>query len=198
MAELIFDAATHTYTLGGKRLPSVTEIIQDCRLEDYSMVPPDVLEAAREFGSHVHQATHLFDLGELDWATLDPEIKPYVEAWGTFLDDTGAVVIASEQPVVHEKLGYAGTPDRGLAWDSRIVIPDLKATAVVPRTVGIQTSAYAEAYQSMRGGRKPDRCCVHLTPNAKGRPYKSHPRRELSDWSMFLSALNCWRFRHAN
>lgn len=187
---LHFDAETHTYTLDGRRLPSVTEVLAP--LIDYSRVPQDVLEAARVFGSHVHKACDLFNRDELDFDSLDPALVPYVSAWKQFLEDTGAVVIASETPVFHDQLGYAGTPDVVLAWGNRIVIPDLKSTAVVPPTVGPQTAAYAKAYQRMHGGREPERRCIQL--NADG-TYRVHAKREASDWSYFLSALNCYRFK---
>lgn len=189
--DLHLDQATHTYTSGGKTLPSVTQVIDI--LNDWSMVPPDVLEAARLFGEHVHQAIHLFNRGELDDDALDLNLVPYLNAWQSFLNESGAIVIASEKPVMHTKLGYAGTPDVVLAWGNRTVIPDIKATAIVPRSVGPQTAAYAEAYQSMHGGRKPERYCIHLSPNK----FRTHPRRESADWSMFLSCLNVWRYRHA-
>lgn len=189
--ELHLDQATHTYTFGGKTLPSVTQVIEI--LQDFSMVPPDVLEAARIFGQHVHEAIHLFNRNELDDDALDLNLVPHLNAWQSFLSESGAVVIASEQPVMHAKLGYAGTPDMVLAWGNRIVIPDIKATAVVPRTVGAQTAAYAEAYQSTHGGKKPERYCIHLTPNK----FRAHPRRDSADWSLFLSCLNVWRFKNA-
>lgn len=185
-----FDKVAHTYTLNGRRLPSVTQVLSP--LEDFSMVPRDVLEAAREFGQHVHEACDLFDRGELDWANLDPALVPYVEGWRNFILESGAVVIASEFQIHHAKLGYAGSPDKALAWAGRIVIPDLKATAVVPRTVGAQTAAYAKAYQFMHGGKEPTRYCIHLPGDGK---YKTHPRRDPADWSLFVSALNVHNFK---
>ena len=195
-AAVQYDAATHSYTLAGRRLPSVTQIIGEARLETFEFVKPGILDAAREFGRHVHEATHLFDMGVLDSQNLDPALVPYVEAWQQFLEDTGAVVIASEQPLVHEKLGYAGTPDRILAWGKDIVVPDLKSTAAVPRTVGVQTAAYAKAYAEQRRTRAPRRFCIHLKPGGRGRSYKAHVRNDPGDWSLFLSCLNIWRFRN--
>jgi hypothetical protein len=185
-----FDQSTHTYTLNGRRVPSVTQVLKP--LEDFSRVPRDVLEAARIFGQHVHAAVDLCNRGELDWLSLDPALVPYVDAWRTFIADTGAVVIASEMRVVHEKLGYAGTGDVVLAWGKRIVLPDVKSTAVVPVTVGAQTAAYAKAYHSMVGGKEPDRYCIQLGADGK---YKLHPRRDPADWSLFLSCLNVHKFK---
>lgn len=185
------DREQHVYRVAGRVLPSVTDVLGI--LQDFSHVDDDVLERARQFGQHVHQAINLFNRDELDWQSLHPALVPFVERWRAFLAQSGAVVIASEKPVVHEKLGYAGTPDVVLAWSKRTVIPDIKVTAAVPRTVGAQTAAYAKAYQAMHGGREPARCCIHLTD---GR-YRVHARTDPADWSIFLSALNCWRFIHA-
>lgn len=190
--QLEFEKASHVYRLDGRVVPSVTQILQP--LNDFSMVNPGVLEAAREFGNHVHQACHLDDMEMLDWSELDPALVPYVTAWRAFLTDSGAVVIASEQPLAHSTLGYAGTPDRVLSWKKSIVIPDLKATALVPRSVGPQTAGYAAAYKSQHGGREPERLCVQLRANGT---YSSHRRREPTDWSVFLSCLNVWRFINA-
>lgn len=185
-----FDKATHTYMVDGRRVPSVTQVLAP--LEDYSMVPPDVLEAARLFGQHVHEACDLYNRGELDWTALDPALVPYVGAWRQFIEDTGAVVIASETRVAHAALGYAGTPDCVLAWGARTVVPDIKSTSVVPRTVGAQTAAYAKAYHSTHGGNAPSRYCIQLRPDGT---YKTHPRRDPGDWSLFVSALNIHKFK---
>lgn len=189
--DIAFNAEAHTYTLNGKPVPSVSEILRP--IVDYSMVPPDVLAAAAEFGKNVHLATHLYDLGELDWSSLDAELVPYVETWKRFIEESGAIVIASEQPVAHGVHKYCGTPDRILLLRDEIIVPDLKSTSTVPRSVGPQTAAYAEAYHSMRGGKKPGRACIHLKPPN----YRVHRRRESTDWSTFLSCLNVWRFNNA-
>lgn len=191
-AVLKFEPGSHTYTLDGRKLPSVTQVLAP--LNDYSMVPADILEAARVFGQHVHEACDLLNRDELDWQTLDTALVPYVSAWRDFLQDTGAVVIASESRVVHAKLGYAGSPDVVLAWGNRTMVPDIKATAVVPATVGPQTAAYAKAWQAMHGGREPGRCCIHL----KDGKYTMHPRRSPTDWSVFVSALNIHNFKESH
>ena len=185
-----FEAESHTYRLGSQRLPSVTEILSP--VIDYSMVPPDVLAAAAEFGTHVHLATHLADTGELDPVTLDAALVPYVRAWARYVDDSGAVVLQSEVPFVHRQLGYAGTPDRIVSVRGKRVIVDIKSTATLPPSVGPQTSAYAAADAHMRGTkRQAARLSVHLRPDGT---YRAVPLNDPSDWSTFLSCLNIRRF----
>jgi hypothetical protein len=191
MAEaLTFDATSHTYRIGGRLLPSVTTILK--RLQDFSGIPAAVLEQARERGERLHKAVNLFNRNDLDWDSLDPEIRSLTEAWAQYLSDTGAVVIASEQPVWHPKFKYAGTPDVVLELGGRIIVPDLKATWAVPRTVGLQTAAYAEALWELAGGRgrKPERSCIHL----KDGKYNVVPRNDPADWAVFFSALNLYRW----
>jgi hypothetical protein len=175
----------------GKRVPSDPQVLG--LLEDWSAVSPTVLEPARELGKNVHVATHLADRDELDRDALDPALTPYVAGWEKFLAESGAVVIATELRLYHAELGYAGTADRVLDWRGRIVIPDLKTSACVPRTVGAQAAAYAKAYQQLHGGPEPKRYCINLTGDGN---YRSHARTDPADWSLFLSALNCWKFKY--
>jgi hypothetical protein len=154
-----------------------------------------VLEASREFGSNVHAACHLYNQEALDWESLDPALVPYVEGWARFLDDSGAVVILSEHQVAHRALGYAGTLDVLAEWKRARPIIDIKS-GQLPRTVGPQTAAYAQAYDAMAGVKASPRprYCVQLNPEFP-RGYKVHALTDPSDWSIFQSALNCHRFR---
>lgn len=195
MAEkLEFDPVAHRYTLDGRSVPSVTQILGILNERSLSRIPAHVLEAARTRGEFVHRAINLFNRAELDESSLSDDLVPYVDTWKRFLAESGAVVIASEQSVYHKSLRFAGTPDLVLDWNGRTVVPDIKATAVVPATVGPQTAAYAESLWLMHGGRgrRPLRRCIHLLPF--GREYRVHERSDPSDWQMFVSCLNVYRF----
>jgi len=194
--ELTFEASTHTYRLNGTVVPSVTQVIDD-QLADWDGVPPDVLEAARVFGGHVHEACHLLVRDELDWASLDPALVPYVEAARRFLDESGLTVLNAELALASPKLKFAGTLDIRGMWRNAIAVLDWKSTSTLPRTVGPQTAAYDRLYAEQFGGRPAKRYCVQLNP-ALPNGYKVHLLDNPADWSMFQSALNCWRFKHAN
>lgn len=187
--DLVLDKETHTYRKGGRIVPSVTEVLAPWN--GFEFVSRDVLAAAADFGRNVHEACHLLNRGELDEQELDQLLLPYVRSWQGFLEASGAVVLASEQMVYHAGYGYAGTLDVIADWKGQALI-DIKSTAAVPRTVGPQTAAYAEA----RGAKKCRRYCVHL--QADGSPAKATALKESTDFSIFISALNLHRWRHKN
>ncbi len=190
-----FDPAAHAYRLDGRPVPSVTQVLG--LLEDWSAVRPDVLEAAARFGTHVHEAVHLDCRGELDEAALDPAIAPYLAGWRAFLSESGATVIASEVRVAHQTLQYAGTADVIVEWRNVLCLMDIKS-GQVPRTWRAQTAAYARAWDNQRRGDRPissARYCVQLRDDGS---YKTHKSSDPSDWTLFLSALNVWKFINAS
>ena len=56
-----FDEATHTYTLDGVELPSVTHIIRYLAVDKANNADPNMALIARERGSAVHEATVMYD-----------------------------------------------------------------------------------------------------------------------------------------
>lgn len=192
MVELAFNAESHEYSVGGERWPGVTEVLDP--INELDGIPRDVLAAAAEFGSHVHQACDLSNRGVLDRAALDPALAPYLAAWEKFLVDTGAVVMHSELRVQNKTLKYAGTLDAVIRWRNATHIADIKTSAAVPRTVGPQTAAYRAAYLQTHGECSPVRYCVHLRADAT---FRLHKLANPADLSMFVSCLNIYRWRNA-
>ena len=190
--KLDFNAEAHEYRLDGQLVPSVTQVL--AVLEDFEGVPWHLLEAARKFGQHVHEACALMVRGELDWASLDPALVPYVEAAQRFIDESGFVVRACELQVAHPSLRYAGTLDLLGEWRELCLI-DFKS-GVFPRSVGPQTAGYAAAYQEQTGVRVERRYCVQLNP-ALPNGYKTHPLINTADSHIWLSCLNIWKYKNA-
>jgi hypothetical protein len=187
---LDFDEASHTYQYQGKVVPSVTQV-----LEPYSgleHVPEDVLEATGEFGNHVHLATHLHDIGELDREALDPRVNEYLIGWEKFLDEAGAVPIYSEMQIYSNKLGVAGTLDRIMGWtrSKHNIMVDIKTGSSITKTVGPQTAAYEEIYHEMTGQRRMQRYCVHLRPFN----YSLVKLQDPNDINIFRAALTLHRW----
>lgn len=62
-----FDAATHTYTCGGRELEHVTPIIEWVYPGTYEGIDPEILKAAQERGSSIHNDCQMSDAGfEID------------------------------------------------------------------------------------------------------------------------------------
>lgn len=187
---LEFDEATHTYRVGGRVVPSVTQVLQ--LITDYSGIPAKVLENARDRGVRVHRVTELDDEGTLDQESVDPEDQPYLEAWRRFKAEFGVVVLESEKRVYSQQLGYAGTLDRVIATADRGEwLIDVKATHEIKATVGPQTAAYHRALGlgSLRRG------VIQLLPTGK---YNFKELNDPRDWSVFQACLIIHRFKQEN
>lgn len=194
LAGLTFDEASHTYRVDGRRWPSVTQCLD--RYAGLEHVDPEVLRRAAQFGTHVHAACHLYNEERLDWAKLDPPLVPYVRGWVRFLEDVGGVVLGSEVRVLSRRHGFCGTLDARVAWGRSTRLVDIKSTSSVPRTVGPQTAAYAEAWHEMTGQRIRDRYVVHLT--GRDDPgYSLTALKDPLDWQRFKAALVVHEWLHA-
>jgi hypothetical protein len=99
---------------GGLYYGSVTQILKAEGFIDTTYYT----EYGRERGSFVHLACHYDDIGDLDEYTLDPEIKPYLDAYRRFKAESGFIVERSESPMMSTKYLYAGTPDKVGAFPS--------------------------------------------------------------------------------
>ena len=138
-SKFTFDPKTHSYTLNSHRLPSVTQVIQSSGLVQGAFFS----DYARDRGSYVHEAIQLLIEGTFDEITLDPILKPYLDAYKKFVRDTNFSVKMCEQPVYSETYHFAGTPDLvgdflGKRGD---VIIDVK-TSLQQSWHKIQTSGY--------------------------------------------------------
>jgi hypothetical protein len=195
---LTFDEATHTYHLGGAQIPNVTTILEP--LIDYSGIPWRIMEAARQRGDYVHKACELYCWGLLDEESIEPEYKPYIEAFKKFMAETKFEPEFIEQRVFHSKLRYAGTldlggilPPLGRVRTPRRALIDIKTTFKLMASVGPQTAAYLEAWNSTapKDQRFEVRYGLHLQKTGQ---YKLLPFKEPSDMNIFLSCLNINNF----
>ena len=193
---LVFNKENHTYTLDGQPIPSVTKILQEGGLVDFSKVNPDVLDRACKFGDATHLACQFYDAGILNEVTLDENLRPRLTAWKKFLKDTGFVVEAIEEKVVSVKYRFAGRLDRRGLLSKRTVV-DLKTGADFGLATGPQLAAYQGAYNEgkSRKDQIKDRLCVLL--NGDG-TYKLEPYEDEGDFSVFLACLTLrnWRIRY--
>lgn len=106
---LCFDKEHHRFTVNGKALPSVTQILR------HEGIIPDmkyVTDRGLLRGTYVHSATEYFDNGTLDESTVDEEIKPYLDCYKQFKADYSGKITHAEKRLWHPVYNYAGIVDR--------------------------------------------------------------------------------------
>ena len=182
-----FDPQSHTYTVDGRTVPSVTQILRECGMIDTAKYG-DGSAAVR--GTYVAEATEYDDQGALDEDTLDPRLIGYVDAWRSFRAHTSAVIVASEGIVYDSVYGYAGRFDRIVRIHGQTWLLDLKTGGQEPWH-SLQTAAYCACLDDpgMRRG------AVYLTPTGG---YRLVEHSDPSDLVVFRSAVAvaAWKRSH--
>lgn len=191
---LRFEEETHSYWLGKQYLPSVSEVLAPVNV-GYDDIPAHILAFAAARGHAIHAACALLAQKNLEWSTVDESIVGYVKAAALFLREAEVRVLGVEHRMCDPTLRYAGTLDLLALMGPHTCVFDWKATAVMPRTAGMQTAAYDALYRRNLGGTRPNkRYGVQLFEDGK---YKLFPFTDPRDYSWFTSALNLWHWRNA-
>jgi len=124
MTNVQFDEATHTYTVDGKVIPSVTQILSSVAVKGKTSTGMDIWNPigggnffgepgiAAHFGTEFHVAVKYLQEGrEVDY---DEQMEPWIKQWQKFYFEQNLIeeeIIFLEKPLI-SKLGFAGTPDR--------------------------------------------------------------------------------------
>lgn len=155
---LEFNKDKHEYSIDGKIIPSVTQILSAVGLSDFSCVSPDILQVACERGTIVHQYVEWHNLGVLDEESVDPELRGYFDA---YLSAGIPKPVSSEKIVYSKTFNYAGTLDQLVTprW-----INEIKTTAQQSPVHGLQLTAYWLAEHDIND--KPDKLtALYLKPD---------------------------------
>ena len=169
--------------------PHVTAILQMASLSDYSGIPENIMDAARNRGDVGHQTCALYDDDNLDIDTVDKRIMPYLNAYIKFLKDTGAIIEAVEQPVQSDIFKYQGTPDRIVVIGGKRGVLEIKLTANFMPSIVWQLAAYQRAWSEQNPKQKAvTRYAVRLLPDGN---YELPPKDFFrpGDFNVFLAAL---------
>lgn len=157
-----FEAAGHVYRLKetGEVLPSVTTILKETGIsKDFdnlssmgSKLRHDI-STKRDLGTAVHADSHAFDDDDLDWETVNSEVRPYVEAWAVFRQNYPHLRPAvRERLVYHPGYRFVGTLDGifMLAGEREIDITERWSVQLTPgRKVPYRTTPYLDHYGDM-------------------------------------------------
>jgi hypothetical protein len=189
---LAFDATAHSYTLDGRRLPSVTQVLE--QLTDFSFVPAATLERSRQLGNAAHRMIELDVTNTLDVDSLTGPLVGYFAQWRAFLAKTGFRVKHCELRLASARYGYAGTLDLlgTFPGDSDDTLIDAKSGAV-PKTARPQTAGYSQlVVENGICQRPPKRRALDLKEDSwrLTEPYTSR-----EDWATFLACLTLFRWR---
>jgi len=170
--------------------PHVTDIIALVR--NMAWTP----EVALTRGRLVHRACALLDgWGDgsgLDYDSLHPVLKPYVDAYGSYVAVARPAFQAIEAEVIHTAYRYQGRLDR--VTDEEIW--DIKCGDSRHPATGLQLAAYERAYFKPHGIIRPiRRLAIHLLPTGR---YFVEEYRDRADLPLFLGLLNIhqWRIAH--
>lgn len=183
-----FDPVTHTYKLNGVILPSVTQVLKEAGLYDYGCIPQESLEKAARFGSAVHKACQLDDIGRL--GDFDPAGMEYVEGWRAFRKEYPIKFTMNETKLYSERWMFAGTLDRYSENDKTII--DIK-TGVKDPWHHIQTSGY-ETLLMAWGLKVNKRLIVYLSPSK----FEVVESKSPTDQAIFLSTVQLYWWKRNN
>lgn len=209
--ECTFDRASHVYTIDGIVVPSVTQVLNEERFIDFSMVPNETLEQAQARGTYVHAVLHYLLENDFDLDDIDPRFRGYVDSALEFLagarlkpllDEQTGLAIAVEFRFWDARRMFAGTVDY-VAWgydevleDEVLGIYDWKTGEPTDVAAALQTAAYEYGIRQklVLNHRKPiRRHAVKLYRD--GKPGRPEPYTDPRDLSQFFNALTCVHFR---
>lgn len=195
---LTFDEPTHVYRWHGRIVPSVTQVLGPwC---DFSHIPPDTLERARQQGIAIHKMVEAICQG-LEHRMRIPEwMLGHRAAFYRFVEESGFECWAAEKKLYHP-MGYAGTADLfGLMPKLKNVNGaaniDVKRSFYGGPIIGLQTAGYSDAWnkEAPKDMRVPDTNRFALRLDADGK-YRLQRYPDPDDRVDFLAALRQHRFR---
>ena len=180
-----FDATTHTYTIDGKVVPSVTQVLSD-------LIPGwQASEWYLQRGTAVHACAAMIARGvEFDH---DPAIDGQVSACKRFFAEVKPIVFEVERQVYCERYCFAGTFDLACCSENRVCLIDWKAS--FGASMPYQLAAYSIAYECM--GANPIRYGYGVRLNDDG-TYQMSCVYDLRNYrNGFLALLSAYKIRRA-
>lgn len=214
---LTFVEEGHRYELNGKRLISLTQILDASGLVDYSMVQPDVLAAKAQFGTKVHEYTKWHDQGELDPEDMDqlkkhPKYGPRITGWLQFLEDfhftpdlnwcevpCAVKLNGMLYAMTIDRFGIMGTKEEIVAGKGVPAVVEIKTCCDHQPSHQIQTAGQAVVFRG-DGSVPLKRYGVYLLdkPKADGRYYRAEAHEDRLDEKVFVASLMLVQYRINN
>lgn len=135
---VLFDREKHEYrTDAGVMVPSVTQILAQSGLCDFSHVEEEVRIRSMERGTSVHWLLQLADEGALNYRQVPLRLRPYRKAYLDWRRLSGFLPVMIEQQFISH-YGYAGTLDRFGHFPPTEMFPKGSSGVVDFKTGGMQ------------------------------------------------------------
>lgn len=163
-----YDDKAHAYTVNGKPVPSVTQIISWYQGNKYAEVPADILQRAKDYGTGVHEAIEKY-INTLEVDGYEDAVAQYA-----VLEEEHRIGITSTEQIVNYGERYAGRYDMIGEVDGDASMIDIKTTYRLDKEyLGLQLGLYRMALQ------KPLKCfCVWLPKKGKAQLVEIEPEPE--------------------
>lgn len=183
---IAYNEITHTYSVAGRTLPSVTQILRGVGLIDDRWFG----EQHAERGRVIHEVTRLHDEDDLDECTVDQVLRAYLDAWRDFRAVSGFVPQRIEVAFADTLHRFAGRIDRIGTFGGAAAILDIKSGAPQP-----SHALQLAGYDILAGDAGLRRICVHLSSDGKWaiREYKDR-----ADRGAFLGAVSLYHWKQGS
>lgn len=187
LKELNFVERTHTYTLNGFVIPSVSEVMRPLSAAYYGDTNEEVMRRAAIRGTCVHQAIENY----LDYGIEDipQEYYGYFNGFKHWIDSHKPEPIKTECKIYHKIHRYAGTADLPCYVDGKLTLIDWKTTATISEMLTrVQLEAYWRAFESH--GIKFEQKIIVQSGKDGVVHEKVHPLNDTESWRVFTELLD--------
>lgn len=207
-SRVVFTEQGHVYRLDGVVVPSITQALVVAQYDQFDFVRPQLLALRAAEGTMLHSMVESYEkVGEFDLnacAETDEQWEMMVEliddmdAYIDFKRKTGFVVSTTEQIVASAKYSFAGRLDLTghFPGDPDLWVIDIKRTAAIPKSVGLQTAAQEIGLRETLGLED----SVQIKRGALHLRHGKHKLAQLTnrrDRATFLSCLNVTHWRNS-
>ena len=170
-----FDKKNHIYTMYGKEVPSVTQILKEVFPNKYDGIPPEILEKKAQYGTELHEYIEVIEKKKPKnpLAYIKRYFQPDIyqeESLKQYLkikEENKIKVIANEKLVFYG-LYYCGTLDMLAKVNGKTAIIDIKTTAELDETY----VSYQDSLYEMANGKVDELYCLWLPKGHLGKLVK--------------------------
>ena len=195
----------HEYRIDELVVPSVTQVLADNRLTNFSTVSGQILERSMNFGTAFHKLTELDDCEKLNEEVYfaigaNASLRPLLESWRKFKRDYEVEIITVEYRNVSHKFRFGFTLDRVIvmnnapnkAWNGKRFVLDIK-TGVISPPAKYQLAAYQLGWEEHNPNLRISGRLAFKPKDSEAYVLKEF--KDSFDWTDFLHLLSSTHIR---